>query len=144
MMLMNGLVGAVKSSLARWALWAFSAVVGLCVLAIVIRARTSFSAATERSVSQLVKAAAQWNSTSVQDSNVLLSLMHANYAMAYLNVARLLSTDNDIEAVAKVRMDELLTDFQEAQASAIQRLTTSCPAAMPPGLAAVHTGWITK
>lgn len=117
---------------------------GLLVLIFVVSRTSRGTALQARALTDLVQSASQWSASSLQDSNVLLSLMHANYAMAYLNVARLLSSDSEIEATTSVRLDELLSEFKAAQSSAIGRLTSTCPAAMPPGLSSVHTGWIVK
>lgn len=117
---------------------------GLLALILIVFRTSRTSALQSRALVDLVQSASQWSASSLQDSNVLLSLMHANYAMAYLNVARLLSSDSEIESTASVRLDELLNEFKASQSSAIGRLTSTCPAAMPPGLSAVHTGWIVK
>lgn len=99
---------------------------------------------TSKIVKQLVQSSAQWNSTSLQDSNAILSLMHANYAVSYMNVARTLASDDLIEKWTHSRLDELVQAYQETQSKAIASLNQVCPTTMPPGLAAVYTGWITK
>lgn len=61
-----------------------------------------------------------------------------------MNVARTLATDEQIEKWTHARMDELVKAYQETQSKSISHLNQVCPTQMPPGLAAVYTGWITK
>ena len=106
--------------------------------------RNSKNALDARALKDLTKSAAQWNTRSMQDANPLIALMNSNYAMAYLNVARSIGSDSDIERHTHVAVDELLKDIESAQSSAIQRITMACPSVTPQGLAAVHTGWMSK
>lgn len=99
---------------------------------------------TSSIVKRLFQTSAQWNTTSVQDSNAILSLMHSNYAMAYLNVARSLATDAQIERWTKSHVDEVVSTYQDTQSKSIQVLNHMCPNTMPAGLSAVYTGWMTK
>ena len=99
---------------------------------------------TSAIVKRLFQTSAQWNTTSVQDSNAVLSLMHSNYAMAYLNVARSMATDNQIERWTKSSLDEVISTYQDTQSKSIQVLNHMCPNTMPAGLSAAYTGWITK
>lgn len=99
---------------------------------------------TSSIVKRLFQTSAQWNTTSVQDSNAILSLMHSNYAMAYLNVARSMATDAQIERWTKSHLDEVVSTYQDTQSKSIQVLNHMCPNTMPAGLSAVYTGWMTK
>lgn len=97
-----------------------------------------------RALKDLVKSSAQWNARAQQDTNPLIGLMNSNYAMAYLNVARSLGSDTDIEKHTSAAVDELLKEVEGTQSRAMQKLTMACPAMTPQGLAAVHTGWLSK
>lgn len=138
-----GLFGAAMMSLSvfKWVLFGFIAVV---VMWTVSSNKTTRTALDSRAIKDLVKSASQWNSRAAQDTNVLIGLMNANYAMAYLNVARSIGSDAAIEEHAGVAVDELIKDLETTQTYAIQRLTSTCPSATPQGLAAVHTGWLAK
>ena len=63
---------------------------------------------------------------SKQDSNSVIRLAHANYAQAYLNVARMLQTDEEIEeslALLNARAREieaLQADLDDAQKEAMR------------------------
>ena len=123
--------------------WALGCLV-LFVMWILAYLKSGDSTDTSKIVKQLVQSSAQWNTTSLQDSNAILSLMHANYAVSYMNVARTLASDDLIEKWTHARLDELVKTYQETQSKAVSSLNQMCPTTMPPGLAAVYTGWITK
>lgn len=123
--------------------WAFLAIV-FCILWLFSFVKSHDKTDTSAVVKQLVQSSAQWNSSSLQDNSKILALMHANYAMAYMNAARSLASDSQIETWTHARMDELLREQQESQTKAIQSLGNDCPNTMPPGLSAVYTGWIVK
>ena len=105
---------------------------------------SSKAAMESRTLRDLVKSAAQWAARSMQDSAPVIAVMNANYAMAYLNMARALATDAEIESNAGVPIDALIRDIEAAQSAAIQRLSAGCPSVGPQGLAAMHSGWLSK
>lgn len=133
------LLGAALTSFAviKWICVAF---IGILVVWLIYGARTARNALDVRALKDLVKSAAQWNSRSLQDTNAMIGLMNANYAMAYLNVARSVGSDTDIERHTGASVDELLKEVESAQKKAIQRLASACPAMAPQG--ATHTGWL--
>jgi hypothetical protein len=135
-----GLFGAALASLSvfKWMLLAFIIVI---IVWLITSSKRNKNALDERALRDLIKSASQWNVRSNQDSNTMISLMNANYAMAYLNVARSVGSDTDIEKHTGAAVDELLKDIENSQSSAIQKLTLACPSLAPAGLAAAHTGW---
>lgn len=138
-----GLLGAALTTISVFK-WIFLGFLGLVVLWIFSTMRSKKNALEARAIKDLIKSAAQWNSRSVQDTNPLIGLMNANYAMAYLNVARSIGSDADIERYTSAAVDELLKDLEATQSSAIQKIAGQCPSITPHGLAAVHTGWLAK
>lgn len=139
-----GLFGAALASLSTFKYMLVAFIVVIIIWAIVFNKKNK-NALDERALKDLIKSASQWNVRSNQDSNSMISLMNANYAMAYLNVARSVGSDTDIERYTGAAVDELLKDIETSQSSAIQKLTMACPAMAPAGLAAAHTGWtVTK
>jgi hypothetical protein len=102
--------------------------------------RTTKNALDIRAIKYLIKSAAQWNLRSSQDANSVVGLMNSNYAMAYLNVARSLGSDNDIEKTTGIKLDAFLVEIEDAQSNALKRLTNSCPSLLH-GLPLEHTGW---
>jgi hypothetical protein len=68
--------------------------------------------------------------------------MHATYGTAYLNVARRLNTDAEIESASNMRVDEFSTTLLNNQQTAIQKLLSQCPISTPAGIASLQTGWL--
>ena len=83
------------------------------------------------------------NRMNANDTNQLLSLMHATYALAYLNVARHLVADQDIVRMVGVQPQELMHELQEKQDGAVQKVCAECPQLQPAsGRFTAHTGWL--
>ena len=140
-----GLLGAVSGSISvfKWILVAFAALLLAWMLSSAWGTRNALEA---RALKDLIKSAAQWHTRSAQDSHALIGLMNANYAMAYLNVARGLGSDADIERHAKVKVDDVVRDIEDMQSRAIQKLVAECPSTgkgLGTGLGK-HTGWVKK
>ena len=96
-----------------------------------------------RSIRSLLRDAVHWNATSMQDGNPLLALIHSTYAIAYLNTARHMVSDKDIERVMGIQPRELMFELQQHNDSLVKKVVTQCPALKPPGgNFAVHTGWV--
>jgi hypothetical protein len=138
-----GLFGAVLASLSIFK-WILVGLLIVVVLWMFSQNKNRRNALDTRALKDLVKSSAQWNARAQQDTNPLIGLMNSNYAMAYLNVARSLGSDTDIEKHTSAAVDELLKEVEGTQSRAMQKLTMACPAMTPQGLAAVHTGWLSK
>jgi hypothetical protein len=132
-----GILGAALASLSvfKWVLFGFVVIVILWVMS---SQQKSKNALDSRAIRDLVKSASQWKTRSIQDSNVVISLMNANYAMAYFNVARSIGTDADVESHANISIDEFMRDLENVQSAAIHKISTSCPVA---SIKHANTGW---
>ena len=97
---------------------------------------------TKSMVKEAVRNSAHWSTAADQDSNPLLGVMHANFAHAYLNIARTLTSDAEVEEAAQVRLDEFSRSVAQTQRNAVQRLLAQCPSVRPDGITAVQTGWM--
>ena len=95
-----------------------------------------------KQVHNLVKQSQTWHATAKQDGNPIISLLHADYALAYARIARSLAGDKDIERISGVAVDELLFYLEEDQQQAIQALAQKCPSVKPEGMYAVGSGWV--
>jgi hypothetical protein len=102
----------------------------------------TFAPKVSKELVTLVKTAARWSAVSEQDSNHMLKLLHATYASAYINAARALASDADLERVSKVRIDELYSQVSAQQQAAIQKVGALAPSLMPEGANVLYTGWI--
>ena len=64
-----------------------------------------------------------------QITNPLMALRNANYAMAYLNVARSLARDDELSDAARVDLDNLQVDVEREELAAKERILQICPQA---------------
>jgi c-di-AMP phosphodiesterase-like protein len=138
-----GLIGAALASLSVFK-WILAGFIVVMIVWMIANQKSTRNALDARAIKELVKSSAQWNTRALQDSNTLVALMNSNYALAYFNVARSIGSDADVEAYTDVRIDEFLKELEDTQSSSIQKMSMACPSVVPPGVSAVHTGWLTK
>jgi len=84
-----------------------------------------------RQMDRLVKQAKRWHTSARQDSNRLMSLMHANSALSYANACRTLASDETLENISGVRINELMYYLEEDQQSAMRDLFQKYPQLKP-------------
>jgi len=123
----------------KWVMLGLIAIVALWALSSSSSAKNALDA---RAIHNLVKSAAQWNARALQDTNPMVGLMNANYAVAYFNVARSLGSDADVEKKAKISVDAFTRDLEATQSKFMHTLSEACPAVAPIGHPA--TGWPVK
>ena len=123
---------------------ALGVVVGLAMLsrASASRGGKTLTPKVSRDLSKVVKEAARWSAVSDQDANDLLKLVHATYAVAYVNAARSLAQDEELERAANVKVDELHSQVTAQQQGVIQKLGAKYPGMLPDGANVLYTGWI--
>lgn len=93
-------------------------------------------------VNHIVKEAARWDAMSAQDSNPAYALMHANYALAYANVAHNLMSEDDIFDATNIHIQPFITQLTESQQRCLQNVGSMCPSVLPNNNYAIATGWI--
>ncbi len=137
-----GLAGALFASLSAFK-WMLAGFVVVMISWSIYSSRASRNALDSRAIKDLIKSSAQWNMRSSQDSNAIVGLMNANYAMAYLNVARNLGSDDEIEKTSNIKLDAFLAEIEASQSNALTRITGACPSLLS-GLPIENTGWKKK
>ena len=137
-----GIAGALFASFSAFK-WMIAALVVVTIGYTIYNNKTSRNALDSRAIRDLIKSAAQWNLRSSQDSNAVVGLMNSNYAMAYLNMARSLGSDEEIEKNANIRLDTFIAEIETSQSNAMTRITGSCPSLLS-GLPMEATGWKKK
>lgn len=91
----------------------------------------------------LLKAANKWAMMAEQDSNLIMALMHINYANAYvLALRRILSDDQIQRAHQGVDMVDLESKMERIQHKILTKISEEAPDLMPDGEFAVRTGWL--
>ena len=87
-----------------------------------------------RQMNRIVQQANKWHTTSKQDGEPILQLIHSNYALAYANVARALASDETIQQMSGVKLGGLIHYLEEDQQKALQKVMAQCPDVRPVGL----------
>jgi len=112
------------------------------VLAIVsaFASKPRYSSAFESKVRELVRESVRWSTSAEEHTNPALALLHSAYGVGYLNVARSLASDREIEAITKThRIDELADKIQNRQQKALGDVLVRCGTQGP---VAIHTGYL--
>ena len=96
----------------------------------------------EKQLKSILEQASRWHVTSKQDSNPLISLIHADYAVANANLLRSLAPEEDIQKLTGTNITEFLYLLEEDQKKAVQSVADQCPSVKPEGTYAISSGWI--
>jgi len=138
----NSYLGSIPES------WRYGLLI-LLVIVIIILVANCFSSSCSSSggvnqtkIQNVLQNASRWQATANQDSNALFALMHANYAIAYANVARLLMNDDEIKKVTSIDMPEFMMKLEHTQQTNMRNITAVYPDLQPNNDYAVSTGWL--
>ena len=120
----------------------FSAVVIVCCLS--CWCVTKYPPYTLVKVRSLIQDGMKWGTVADQDTNMLLSLVHSTYALSYINVARLMVSDNVIGNITNIHAGELHKDLQDKQDQIMHKLYKKYPRLRPKGGGGIDmaTGWL--
>ena len=105
---------------------------------------TRYPPYTLNKVGRLVQDGVRWGAVAEQDTNPLLSLIHSTYALSYINVARMMVGDQDIENITNMHAGELHKELQDKQDRVLRRLYKKYPKLRPRGSGGANmgTGWL--
>jgi hypothetical protein len=127
------------------AAWIVGVVVVVFMLAWVARSQSEGAlghAAMKKKIHSLVRTAAQGSWMAEQDANPVISLLHANTALTYAQLAQRLVERDDILRDTRVDINHLVFHLEEQQLAAMKALHRTCPAAQSDGVFAPATGWV--
>lgn len=93
-----------------------------------------------RCAKDLLSQAAQWHALSVQDSNDIFAMQHANYAVAYITAARRIMSDIELEQATGLNVHKLVKKMQLRQKESVGSLCKVCKKSMPKG--ATMRAWV--
>lgn len=127
--------------------WRYGIIVLLVILVIALLAkwvssRQSLTMDNVNKLKHVLQESARWQAVSRQDKNVAFAFMHANYAIAYANVVRLLMPDENIRVSTGINMQEFLMQLDNTQQTCFKELSQRCPAIQPENEYAITTGWL--
>ena len=144
-----------STSKSNWKSWWDVGKVGFVVLAvIVVIATLSRWSATPKQVydvkwvskvKKMLGDSRKWANRAEEDAknqHALMSVIHATYAVAYTNAVRAMIPDKDLEKLTGSPIDEHLAKQRTLQQQAIRQVGAICPNALPNGIHALNTGWL--
>lgn len=91
---------------------------------------------------QYLKEASKWATIASDESNAVLAMMHANYALCCANVAKALCSDDKMHEHAGIRIDTFISDVTALQESVVRDLGKQCPSVRPTAALAEASGWM--
>lgn len=96
----------------------------------------------QKQIKGILEQASRWHVLSKQDSNPVLSVVHADYALAYANLLRQMVSEDDLSRLTDTNISEFVYLLEEDQKKAIQGISDQCPHVKPEGTYAINSGWI--
>jgi len=75
----------------------------------------------------LLEQSAKWYKISIQDTQNLYSMQHANYSVAYLNAARHIASDTTLERVSGLDVHKLFKKIDEHQRNIMMKDLSNKP-----------------
>lgn len=82
-------------------------------------------------IKTLVRQAARWSTAAAQDSNPLISILHANYGAGYLWALRDIATDAEIESAVGIDILQFRDAITNAQDYSAKKMMAVCPQFAP-------------
>ncbi len=81
----------------------------------------------DKMIKILTRQTSRWSVASEQDNNALISLLHANYGVAYLFALKDIFTDKEIEDVMDIDIMKFTDKIIEIQDKATLKIIKECP-----------------
>jgi hypothetical protein len=141
---MDAIMGTIRK--ASPALLAAVTVVAVVLLLALLSRSTGGGSGTYNSqfkgtLKNLISQSNRWSTIAQQDQNLVVALMHVNYALGFLKASRRLASDEDIQKITGTNVVELHFIMENQQADLIQQISTACPALGLDGVVALNAGW---
>jgi hypothetical protein len=95
-----------------------------------------------RQLKRVMSQASKWHTTSRQDMDPVINLIHADYALAYANVARSLASEVALEKTSGIKIRDFVYQLESDQKKAVQNLVSQCPSLKPIGIFATGNAWM--
>lgn len=95
-----------------------------------------------RQIGGVVTRASQSHTTSSQDTNLLVALLNANSGLAYLNAARRIAKDADIERITGIDVVELQHQLEDKISTLTSQIVSKCPSLKSTYVVPKNIAWI--
>ena len=74
----------------------------------------------------LVRQTSRWATAAKQDDNILISVLHANYAAGYLWALRDIASDEEIETATNIKVSKFIQEITKIQDNSTKSLALAC------------------
>ena len=82
-------------------------------------------------IKTLVRQAARWSTASLQDENVMIAVLHANYGAGYLWALLDFASDKEIKSATGLDAKKIKDKITKVQDKATMRMAKLCPKYAP-------------
>lgn len=86
---------------------------------------------TAKKMRTLLKQAAHYGSLAEQDQNPVYSLLHANTALNYLSVAKVMVSDSELKKLSGIDIEQMNAYLLWQQEYSLSKLSNQCPSGKP-------------
>lgn len=97
----------------------------------IIKNKISQSSDDQSHINILIRQVYRWYLGAAQDTNPLVKMLHANYAMGYLMALRSLARDIEIKHKTGLDMHHLEDAISNQQDLALKMISSKCPKLIP-------------
>ena len=81
----------------------------------------------KRIINILVRQCARWSTASGQDKSPIVSVLHANYGVGYLNALKDIATEEQIKKYTNINLQKFTTEVLNQQDKATMYTAKECP-----------------
>ena len=99
----------------------------LALLSLSAHSSSSRASLRSGSLSSLMRQSARYSVLADQDSNALISMLHATYSLAYVNAARKLASDRTLRWLTRIDAGGLANAADAKQQRALAHINQGCP-----------------
>lgn len=122
---------------------ALQATLGLFVIVFVIKCLEPNDGMGDDSIAKsLIQQASKWHSMSLQDKQILYSLQHSNYAVAYLNAARHTCSDAVLERLSGMDIHKLYKAIDSQNIHVLKEIAQKIYGKTKMKSMHAHSGWL--
>ena len=82
-------------------------------------------------IEKLTRQAYRWYIASKQDEHPLVKILHANYAVGYVDALRTIAPDETVDKITKLHISKLADAASAEQDKALVMLASGCPELIP-------------
>lgn len=101
--------------------------ISVIVMSFVTKPSISSNSSLKPVIDTLIRQCARWAIAAQQDKNVIIAVLHANYAAGYLWALRDIASDVEIQNLSGVDIIKFRDEITKIQDTATLKLNAACP-----------------